>query len=58
MELILTKGMMRKVLLIMVALVISAMVATAQTDWIHTGTNLGVEKIRLASVPFKANTRT
>ena len=26
----------------------------AQTDWIRTGTNLGVEKVRIASADFKA----
>lgn len=56
MELILSKGMMKKVLLIAVTLAISAMLANAQTDWIRTGTGLGVEKIRLASAPFKPNT--
>ncbi len=56
MELILSKGMMKKVLLITTMFVVSAIVANAQTDWIRTGTGLGVEKIRLASAPFKPNT--
>lgn len=51
-----SKGILRKVLLITVLLAIGAMIANAQTDWIRTGTNLGVEKIRMAAAPFKPNT--
>ena len=51
-----TKGITRNFLLIALVLVIGATLASAQADWIRTGTNLGVEKIRIASAPFKPNT--
>ena len=47
---------MRKVLLISFLTVMCAAVASAQTDWIRTGTGLGVDKIRMAVPDFKVAT--
>ncbi len=46
---------MRKFSLALFLLLISISSAFAQTDWIRTGTGLGVEKIRLASPDFRPN---
>lgn len=43
---------MKKILPILIALLLST-VALAQTDWIRTGTGLGVERVRLAVPDFK-----
>jgi TolB protein len=48
--------MAKRILLVTVLVVVGAVIANAQTDWIRTGTNLGVEKIRMASAPFRPNT--
>lgn len=56
MEPLVEMGVMRKVLLISFLLVVCAAIASAQTDWIRTGTGLGVEKIRMAVPDFKAAT--
>ena len=40
--------------LIAVAVLLAGVSAGAQ-DWVHTGTNLGVDKIRIAAADFKAN---
>ncbi|ABF39597.1 TolB-like protein [Candidatus Koribacter versatilis Ellin345] len=45
--------MLRK-LFLPALLLIASLPLTAQTDWIKTGTNLGVEKVRLAVPDFKA----
>ena len=47
--------MMRKLACAAFLLVVSITSAFAQTDWIRTGTGLGVEKIRLASPDFRPN---
>jgi TolB protein len=47
--------MMRKLAFAAFLFVVSISTAFAQTDWIRTGTGLGVEKIRLASPDFKSN---
>lgn len=46
---------MRKFSIALVLLFIFITPALAQTDWIRTGTGLGVEKIRLAAPDFKPN---
>ncbi len=50
------KDVMRKVLLISLLVILCAGMAQAQTDWIRTGTGLGVEKLRIAVPDFKAAT--
>jgi TolB protein len=45
---------MRKLVLILLAVLVTAAAASAQTDWIRTGTGLGVEKLRVAAPDFKA----
>ena len=47
---------MRRVLLILVVAGLLVTAATAQTDWIRTGTGLGVEKLRMAVPDFKQAT--
>jgi TolB protein len=44
--------MMKQILPIFFALLLST-ISLAQTDWIKTGTGLGVEKVRLAAADFK-----
>src|ERR1700687_2458978 len=38
----------------LIAIFLLASAAHAQTDWIRTGTGLGVEKVRLAAANFKS----
>src|SRR5579859_1128764 len=45
--------MMKRSLLAVVLLLVSTFSAFAQTDWIRTGTGLGVERVRLAAADFK-----
>ena len=47
---------MKRTLAVLLILLFCAAWATAQTDWIRTGTGLGVEKVRLAVPDFKATT--
>ncbi|MGZ4816845.1 MAG: translocation protein TolB, partial [Terriglobales bacterium] len=47
--------MLRK-LAVSAFLLIACLPLAAQTDWIRTGTNLGVEKVRLAVPDFKTTT--
>ncbi len=44
---------MRRTSALLLAFLACATVATAQQDWIRTGTGLGVEKVRLAAADFK-----
>jgi TolB protein len=45
--------MMKRSLLAIVLLLVSTFPVFAQTDWIRTGTGLGVERVRLAAADFK-----
>src|SRR5262245_41195690 len=45
--------MMKRTLYVLALLLLIVSASVAQTDWIRTGTNLGVDRIRLASAPFK-----
>lgn len=47
--------MMKRTLYLIALLLLIVASSVAQTDWIRTGTNLGVDKVRLASAPFKPN---
>jgi len=47
--------MLRKIAVSALLLLISCLPLVAQTDWIRTGTNLGVEKVRIAVPDFKGN---
>jgi TolB protein len=44
---------MKRVLILLCTIALLAGIAAAQTDWIKTGTGLGVEKVRLAVTDFK-----
>jgi len=44
-----------KLLLLLLSLIAFPASHCAAQDWVHTGTNLGVEKIRIAAADFKAS---
>jgi TolB protein len=44
---------MKRIASIVVLLLAAASLLAAQTDWIHTGTGLGVERLRMAAPDFK-----
>ena len=46
--------MTRRFLFVIFGIFLTGIAAQAQ-DWVHTGTNLGVDKIRIAASDFKAN---
>lgn len=50
-------SVMLRRLFISALLLVASMPLAAQTDWIRTGTNLGVEKVRLAVPDFKSTTQ-
>jgi TolB protein len=50
------KKMMKKFSITAFLFLLLSTISYAQTDWIRTGTGLGVEKLRIASPDFKPNT--